>query len=54
MVYYIFGGAGFLWFLSLKYYALPNDIPESREMLKRKEEKPPVPWKTIFSKPAIW
>ncbi|XP_028408605.1 solute carrier family 17 member 9-like [Dendronephthya gigantea] len=54
MVYYIFGGAGFLWFLSLKYYALPNDIRESKEVSKLREERPPVPWRTIFSKPAIW
>ena len=53
MVYYIFGGAGFLWFLSLKYYALRNDIPESKD-ISRHDERLPVPWKTIFSKPAIW
>lgn len=54
MVYYIFGGAGFFWFLSLKYYALPNDIRECKEVSKHKEERPPVPWRTICSKPAIW
>ena len=54
MVYYIFGGAGLLWVASLKYYAVPNDIPVGKTISKHKEESVPVPWKTIFSKPAIW
>lgn len=55
MVYYVFGGVSFLWLLLLKYYALNNDVREAKDVsfVNRKEDRS-VPWKIIFSKPAIW
>ena len=54
MVYYIFGAVALLWVASLKYYAMHNDIPVSKTTDTHKEQSLPVPWRKLFSKPAIW